>query len=312
MLPTWLSPVSLYGGFVRRCLSAAGLTPQSLDIDDDTTLHFWGPNPTSSSSSPSGKPALVLIHGFGPNGVWQWHPQISFFASDYNVFVPNLVFFGRSVTKSTERSEVFQAKCVGKLMEKLGVKRFSVVGTSYGGFVAYHMARMWPERVEKVVIASSAINLRKQDNDGLYKRANVDRIEDVLLPATAEQLRKLLSICTFRPPPGFLPDFLLNDLIRKLYAENRIEKVELLYGLTIGTDNTPEVYPLQQEVLLIWGEHDQLFLLEKATHLKEVLGKKSRLNIMKKTSHIPQLEDASQFNNIVNHFLCAAALQRTT
>ncbi|CAH9050335.1 unnamed protein product [Cuscuta epithymum] len=234
MLPAWLSPVSLYGGFIRRCLSVAGLTPQSLDIDDETTLHFWGPNPTSS---PSGKPALVLIHGFGPNGVWQWHPQISFFASDCNVFVPNLVFFGRSVTKSTDRSEVFQAKCVGKLMEKLGVEKFSVVGTSYGGFVAYHMARMWPERVEKVVIASSAINLRKQDNEGLFKRAKVDRIEDVLLPATAEQLRKLLSICTFRPPSRFLPDFLFNDLIR--------------------------------EVLLIWGEHDRLFLLEKATQLKE-------------------------------------------
>nr|GMD41037.1 epoxide hydrolase 4-like [Ipomoea batatas] len=210
MLPTWLSPVSFYGGLIRRCLSAAGLTSQTLDIDDETTLHFWGPSPNSSSPQ---KPALVLIHGFGPHGVWQWRPQISFFANDYNVFVPSLVFFGRSHSKSSDRSELFQAKCVGKLLEKLGVEKFSIVGTSYGGFVAYHMARMWPERVEKVVIASSAVNLKKQDNEGLIKRANAGRVEDVLLPATAEQLRTLMSLSSFRQPPAFTPNFIFNDFI---------------------------------------------------------------------------------------------------
>ncbi|VFQ84751.1 unnamed protein product [Cuscuta campestris] len=303
MLPAWLSPVSLYGRFLRRSLSAAGFAPQSVDLDEETTLHFWGPIPDNSSSSPP-KPALLLIHGFGPHGVWQWRPQISFFASDYRVFVPSLVFFGRSVTKSSDRSEVFQAKCVGKLMEKLGVEKYSVVGTSYGGFVAYHMARMWPERVEKVVIASSAVNLKKQDNEGLLKRANVDRIEEVLLPSTAEQLRKLMSLSTFRRPPNYLPDFLLNDFIRKLYVGNRREKLELLHGLTLGKDNCHKVVPLQQEVLLIWGEHDHLFLAEKATQLKGILGKKTRLEIIKNTSHIPQLEDASRFNNAVKNFLC--------
>lgn len=300
MLPTWLSPVSFYGGFIRRCLSAAGLTSQTLDIDDETTLHFWGPSPNSSSPQ---KPALVLIHGFGPHGVWQWRPQISFFANDYNVFVPSLVFFGRSHSKSSDRSELFQAKCVGKLLEKLGVEKFSIVGTSYGGFVAYHMARMWPERVEKVVIASSAVNLKKQDNEGLIKRANAGRVEDVLLPATAEQLRTLMSLSSFRQPPAFTPNFIFNDFISKLYLQNRKEKLELLEGLTLGRDNNPNIIPLQQEVLIVWGECDKLFLLEKATQLKELLGKGTRLEIIKSTSHIPHIEHASRFNNIVKDFL---------
>lgn len=102
---------------------------------------------------------------------------------------------------------------MGKLLEKLGVEKFSIVGTSYGGFVAYHMARMWPERVEKVVIASSAVNLKKQDNEGLIKRAKADRVEDVLLPATAEQLRTLMSLSAFKQPPAFLPNFIFNDFI---------------------------------------------------------------------------------------------------
>lgn len=211
MFPSWLSPTSLYGGFLRRCLSSAGLTSQTIDIDDETTIHFWGPNPNSKSSP---KPTLVLIHGFGPHGVWQWSSQIAVFARDYDLYVPSLVFFGRSTTKSSDRSEVFQAKSIGKLLvEKLGVEKFSVVGTSYGGFVAYHIARMWAERVEKVVVASSGINMNKKDNDDLLKRANADKVEDFLLPTTAGQLRTLLSLSMFRRP-RYLPDFVFNDFIK--------------------------------------------------------------------------------------------------
>ncbi|KAL0407651.1 UNVERIFIED_CONTAM: hypothetical protein Sradi_1699500 [Sesamum radiatum] len=98
MVASCLSFVSLYGSFLRRCLAVAGLSSQTVDIDGDTTIHFWGP-PAATS-----KPPLVLIHGFGPHGVWQWRPQISFFAREFDVYVPDLVFFGHSFTKSADRS----------------------------------------------------------------------------------------------------------------------------------------------------------------------------------------------------------------
>lgn len=203
---SWLSPVALYGGFLRRCLRGAGLTSQSIEIDDETTIHFWGPNLSNI------KPSLILIHGFGPHGVWQWRPQITSFSNDFNLYIPSLVFFGRSTTKSPHRSDVFQATCVVKLIEKLGIEKCSVIGTSYGGFVAYHMAKMLPGKVEKVIIASSGVNIKKIDNDGLLKRAKVEKIEDLLLPATASQLRALITLSTHRRPP-YLPDFLFNDFI---------------------------------------------------------------------------------------------------
>ncbi|CAK9158882.1 unnamed protein product, partial [Ilex paraguariensis] len=54
----------------------------------------------------------------------------------------------------------------------------------------------------------------------------------------------------------------------KLYTENRREKLELLKGLTLGRDDTVNLSPLKQEVLIVWGDNDQIFLLEKATELK--------------------------------------------
>lgn len=118
-----LSFVSLYGTFLRRALSAAGLSSQTLQIDNDTTIHFWGP----SSSAATSKPPLVLIHGFGPHGVWQWRPQISFFAREFDLYVPDLVFFGDSFTRCADRSEVFQAASVAKLLDKLGISRYGII-----------------------------------------------------------------------------------------------------------------------------------------------------------------------------------------
>ncbi|XP_049376786.1 uncharacterized protein LOC125841665 isoform X1 [Solanum stenotomum] len=297
---SWLSPIGLYGGFVRRCLTGAGLTCQSIEIDDETTIHFWGPKSSKM------KPSLILIHGFGPHGVWQWRPQISFFSNDFDLYIPSLVFFGRSTTKSLQRSEVFQATCIVKLLEKLSIEKCSIIGTSYGGFVAYHMAKMLPGRVEKVIIASSAVNIKKIDNDGLLKRANVEKIEDLMLPATVTQLRVSITASTNRSLP-YLPDFFLNDFINKLYLENRKEKLELLNGLSLGRDDTIDnITPLQQEVLIVWGENDQIFLLEKATELKELLGEKVRLEVIKNASHVPQLEHGAKFNKIVNDFLCGS------
>lgn len=98
------------------------------------------------------------------------------------------------------------------------MNRYSVVGTSYGGFVAYRMAVMWPERVEKVVIASSGVNLRYRDNVELVKdRARVEKVEEVLLPGTAAQLRVLLGLA-FSKRRVSMPDFLLNDVIRVSFS----------------------------------------------------------------------------------------------
>lgn len=295
----WLSPVALYGGFLRRCLTGAGLTSQTMQIDDETTIHFWGPK---SSINPS----LILIHGFGPHGVWQWRPQITFFSNTFDIYIPSLVFFGRSTTKSSDRSEVFQATCIVKFLEKLGVEKCSLIGTSYGGFVAYHMANMLPGKVQKVILASSMVTMKKKDVDGLLERAKVDKIEDLMLPVTASQLRTLINFSVHRRPP-YLPDFLFNDFINKLYVENRKEKLELLKGLSLGRDDKVDhITPLQQEVLIVWGENDQIFLLDKATELKELLGEKARLEVIKNASHVPQLEHGAKFNKIVYDFLCGS------
>ncbi|GLT85618.1 hypothetical protein SLE2022_038040 [Rubroshorea leprosula] len=298
---SFLSLVSLYATYLRRCFASSGLTPQSIAVDNDTTIHFWGPEKVSAD-----KPALLMIHGFGATAIWQWRTQVQFFSPDFRVYVPDLVFFGNSTTKSEERSEIFQATCLGKLMEQLGVEKFHVMGTSYGGFVAYHMASMWPEKVQKVVIASSGVNMKKGDNESLIKRAGLEKVEDLLLPETTDQLRTLTRLTVSRSFQ-MIPNFFLNDLLQRLFAENRKEKLELLKGLTLGRTEDANLAPLQQDVLIVWGNQDQIFPLNMAYELKELLGEKVRLKVLENTSHVPQIEDSRLFNNEVNKFFCGSS-----
>ncbi|KAI3955707.1 hypothetical protein MKW98_006067 [Papaver atlanticum] len=291
------SLVSMFESYLKNTFTSSGLTPKSIDIDSDTTLHYWSPK------QPSKLPPLVLLHGFGGHSVWQWSKQVQCLSTHFTLYVPDLLFFGKSITKSSERSETFQAVSMGKLLELLDVARYSVLGTSYGGFVAYHMARLRPDRVDKVIIVNSAINLRRKDSEELMKKAKIEKIESLFMPESPAELLTCIRLINHKKFPIYIPDFLLNDVLNKLCNENRKEKLELLRGTTVGKEDIASILPLQQEVLIVWGEDDPIFPLEKGYELKELIGNKVTMEVMLKASHTPQSETPKQFNDIVMKFL---------
>nr|BAD43154.1 unnamed protein product [Arabidopsis thaliana]BAD43183.1 unnamed protein product [Arabidopsis thaliana]BAD44290.1 unnamed protein product [Arabidopsis thaliana] len=165
------------------------------------------------------------------------------------------------------------------------------------------MAKMWPEKVEKVVIASSGINMRKCDGESLLQRSNCECIEKVMLPSTATEFRTLMALASSWRLVRMFPDALWNDVINNLYKKNRKEKIELLKGVTFGRSENLNIDSLSQEVLIVWGDKDQIFPVKMAYELKEILGDKTKLEIIDNTSHVPQIECAQEFNNIVLRFL---------
>lgn len=103
----------------HRSFSRAGLREGKTDLGDGTVMHCWSPK----NRDPA-RQDLVLIHGVGSNAMWQWNEFLPLFMPHYNVYVPDLVFFGDSYTTRPDRSEQFQAQCVAALMDALGVSRY--------------------------------------------------------------------------------------------------------------------------------------------------------------------------------------------
>ncbi|KAG2638303.1 putative aminoacrylate hydrolase RutD [Panicum virgatum] len=308
-MPT-LGIAPLLGAYFRRRFAAAGLVEASVPLDGGaTTVHCWR-FPPGTDGATDARPVLVLLHGFGPPATWQWRRQVIPLSRRFRLVVPDLLFFGGSSTSAAARvSEAHQAEAVAKLVAAVvppGAARVSVAGTSYGGFVAYHVARLLgPGAVERVVIASSDLLKADADDRALLRRGGAERVEDVMLPRSPERMRRLLQLAYHRPR-RFTPGFVLRDLVQYLYSDKVEEKKELIKGITLGNKDKFQLTPLAQEVLVLWGEHDQIFPIEKAFEVARKLGPNARLEVLKDTGHMPQEEDPKRFNEAILNFLLPA------
>lgn len=194
----------------------SGLRPVTIDLKDGTVVHFWvSKTRPESKSKPKPKPNLLLIHGLGATAIWQWYDVVRRLAPHFNIFVPDLVFFGGSSTTRPERSDVFQAQTLMRALEAQSVKKFSLVGLSYGGFVGYRMAAMFGDAVERVVICCAAVCMEEKDmTDGVFKVSDLDEASKILVPETVEKLRELIGYVFYKPSlPRMVPPCLLHDFI---------------------------------------------------------------------------------------------------
>ncbi|PKI39409.1 hypothetical protein CRG98_040167 [Punica granatum] len=246
----------------RRSFSRAGLRAGKTDLGDGTVMHCWAPKKPDPA-----RPDLVLIHGVGSNAIWQWNDFLHLFVSRYNVYVPDLVFFGDSYTTRPDRSEEFQARCVAALMDVLGVSRMSVAGLSYGGFVAYSLGVQFPERVERLALLGSGVSMEEKDMaEGLFKVGSVEEAVDLLFPTSQEKVKDMMKLA-FHKPPKAMPSCFVQDFIDEIFSENIKERTELVHALHKNRtlSNLPKI---TQPTLIIWGEYDQIFPIQLAHRLK--------------------------------------------
>ncbi|KAH7436727.1 hypothetical protein KP509_05G032900 [Ceratopteris richardii] len=208
-------------------LRCRGLRQRIVQADPETTIACWC---TPSDLEDPQKPALLLIHGFGGSSTWQWGKQIKSLRKHFRLFLPDLVFFGKSFTVSQHRSEIFQAEMIASAMEAMGIKSYNVLGISYGGFVAFRLAHIFQERVEKVVIVSSGICMSPRDMEELLARGNVKKVPELFVPETHAAVKDLLRLSFVKPPP-LLCSFIIDDVIQNMYGTHRKELKELLEAL---------------------------------------------------------------------------------
>ncbi|SEC05005.1 Pimeloyl-ACP methyl ester carboxylesterase [Rhizobiales bacterium GAS188] len=96
---------------------------------------------------------MLLLHGF-PGSSSDWRHQIpALLATGYRVVAPDLLGLGRSA-KPPELEPYMAAREIERMLElvtRLGVATMMVVGHDRGAGVAWGLAALHPERVEKLV-----------------------------------------------------------------------------------------------------------------------------------------------------------------
>jgi pimeloyl-ACP methyl ester carboxylesterase len=105
----------------------------------------------------SGRP-LILLHG-GLAAGEMFEPILPVLAADHQVIVPDLQGHGRTADIDRPVDVRLMADDVAALIDHLGLDRPDVVGYSMGGGVAFFTAVKHPEKVRRLVVAST--NMRR-------------------------------------------------------------------------------------------------------------------------------------------------------
>lgn len=208
---------------LQGLMKMAGVQPHAVEIEPGTTMNFWVPRETiekpkkgekiiekEALKKPS-KPVVVLVHGFAAEGIVTWQFQVGALTKKYSVYIPDLLFFGGSITDEADRSPTFQAQCLATGLAKLGVDKCVLVGFSYGGMVSFKVAELYPNLVQAMVVSGSILAMTDSINETNLNRLGVSSSSELLLPNSVKGLKALLSVATYKKlwfPSCLYKDFL--------------------------------------------------------------------------------------------------------
>jgi pimeloyl-ACP methyl ester carboxylesterase len=243
---------------------------------------------------------LVLIAGFA-SGAWQWFNQINELAANFQVITFDSRGISRSKLADGESVSIAAiADDIHELLDDLGIEKASILGTSFGGFVAQDFALRYPERLNKLILACTSF--------GGKNHVLPDNIEALSAFSTIADLNSLERIRKFMIP-AFTKDFAENnfDIIEqvcKLREENEVPESVYLQQLQAAMtfDIQATLSKITAETLIITGDKDQVVPMQNSINLaKEIT--KSRLEIIENAGHLFFIEQAEKFNKIVTDFV---------
>lgn len=278
-------------------LRSGGFAPVDMQ-KGDISLHYW--------RGGNGAP-LVLLHGFGGDGVGSWQAQLGDLRHDHRLYVPDLLWFGQSHGGGPPSLDS-QVAAVVALLDQEGLARADVMGISYGGFVALQLAATAPTRIDHLIIVDSpGPYFSAEDEAAMVARFGKPSAEALFLPDDPAGVQTLLDLTLHRP--RHYPTFLLRDLQKNVFSAHRDEQRSLLADLHARREtwSAPDLsgHPAP---LVVWGRYDEVFPVTIGQKLADTLG--ATLTVIPDTAHGPCIEAPDAFNAAIHSYLDNAAKPR--
>jgi pimeloyl-ACP methyl ester carboxylesterase len=243
-------------GFVERFVEADGFRIRYLE-----------------AGAADGEP-LIVLHGAG--GL-RHAPAHDLLAERRRVVLFEAPGFGESPANERSGSLEELAGTMLAAVTALGVERFALMGTSFGGKLALWMAVGAPDRVAHLVLAAPAA-IRPEGRPRLSPEER-----RAVLYAHPERLRP-------PPPPSADVEAKQEALVGRLMGPARDEALEA---------HLPE---LQVPTLVVFGTEDRLVPPEMGRHYRELLPSCSLIFVYD-AGHVMEEERPEAFTAVVGDFL---------
>lgn len=255
----------------------------------------------------TGTPRIVLVHGT-PGSLFTWSELVfgrdgaPGLAADFGVLAIDVV--GHGIQPDALDPLTFQrcADFVGAALEALDLRDVCLVGHSYGGEFVWRAALDRPERVREVVLIDSA-GYPRRDDEWLPEEVKLrewsvagwgwlfnsrERVRAALQPhftepVSDERLEEMYLCCNHRGN--------WRAIVQLARDEN---------GTRAG-----ELTRLRPRTLLIWGERDLAYGVERFARQFERDVPDARLEVVADAGHYPHEERPAEVARLLREFLLA-------
>ncbi|HEX2095892.1 MAG TPA: alpha/beta fold hydrolase [Solirubrobacterales bacterium] len=249
---------------------------------------------------PRSDAAIVLIHGFTCSIRW-WEATIPPLEDRHRVIAVDLLGHGGSEKPADGYSMQEQAQVVTAALERLGVRRATVVGHSLGAVVAIAMAELAPRLVERIVVLDQA-----PDSDG-YGADLPLTAALTFQPVIGEALWRLAPNASIEDglsvgfAPGYdVPDEFIDDFRRLTYTAYD----ESAAGESEYTEQEPLDSRLRRigvPTLAVFGAEEQIYdPWASLAAYRTVPGVKTAL--VRGAGHSPNVERPVSTAKLISHF----------
>jgi len=229
------------------------------------------------TSGPEDAPPLVLLHGYMVT-LTMWSPNIADFSKDYRVYAINVMGQpSKSIPGEPMREVSDFVAWLSETLDGLALGRISLVGMSYGGWLAVNFAMTAPERVRKLVLLSPAASFQP-----LVRQFSLRGMLMGFFPTrlTADSLMGWMG---FKDRPGDTDTRILLDLFYLGVKHFRLSPETM--RLMPGVFSDDELRALHVPVLLLIGENEVIYNATKAMARARQLIRNLKGELVPRCSH---------------------------
>ena len=239
---------------------------------------------------------IVLIHG-QPFNRSMWNNQVNELIDDYRLIIPDLRGYGDSEVPIGMALLDELALDMAELLDELEIKEVILMGLSMGGQIALEFFKLFPKRVIGLVLADT--DCRAEDEDGYNRRINLSKkiAIDGMKCFTEERIHHFISDYTRKNLPKVV------EHLRKMMETTSSTGSSLVQrGRAERKDLTFILEQIEVPTLVFVGEYDEFTPVAIAKFIHDRITN-SKLAIIEKAGHIPNMEQPEKFNSELTSFL---------
>lgn len=245
---------------------------------------------------------VVFLHAF-PFSAAMWEYQYAALEADHRVIGIDLPGFGASPPPANPKSASMDAwaDLVVGVFDELGLDQPTVVAASMGGYLAFAMVRRHLDKVGPLVLV--ATRPKSDDVDTWEKRTGQQQAlegGDDIATLAKGMVDSLLSQASLERP----------ELVEYVLALMQHNLPEGWIGALEAMKNRPDAMGalrgMPRKTLVVAGELDRITPLAESTLITRLVAD-GELAVVKDSSHLPNLENPVEFNEVLKRFLDSAA-----